>query len=117
MFKPIKKKWLPNTLDYYKWLGDSGEGDTYDTKKILDYVAFQNSIKRVATNDGYIKVSEGVLIIDAKNSKMDNNTVTSDMFNANDKVIFKDRTYRVEDVEALDCCNNEDIHHWEVTLK
>ena len=116
MIKPIKKKNLPNTILYEKYLGDTGTGDTFDTQKTITNVALQEKKTRVATQDGFIIIGKGIVFVDAKNSLVDDATVTNDLFVEKSRVIFNNKTYIVKDIENLDYESGKGIHHWELMV-
>ena len=116
MIKPIKRKLLPNTVTYQKYLGDSGTGDTYDTIATLQFVALQTRRVKQVTTNGLIAVSNATLFVDAYNSLVDDEQVSDDLLTVKSKVSCNGIDYIVTDVEAFDYELNKGIHHWEVTL-
>jgi len=116
MIKPIKRKLLPNTVTYQKYLGDTGTGDSYDTIATLKFVALQRKKVIRTTASGIITVSNAVLFIDAYNSTLDGEPITNDMLAIKSKIIFDNTNYVVTDIETFDYELDKGIHHWELTL-
>lgn len=116
MIKPIKKKLLPNTATYQKYLGDSAYGDTYDTVATLTNVAIQLKKVKQSTANGLITVASGLLVIDKYYSKLGSETITNDDITIKSKVTYNDIDYTIIDVEGLDYELGQGYHHWEVTL-
>lgn len=107
---PIPKKLLPNTVDYYKYNGDTGEGISYSAKTTLTNVKIEEQTQFMYTNNGREILGKAMLFYDLTNSNG-----LSDIPTNESKIVFNDRTYYIVSVDVL---RSEDIpHHYEILLK
>lgn len=111
MVKQIPRKNLPHVATYKAYLGNNGEGDTYDTPINLNYVKFEDR-RQLRTNNNMREIVGNVLMFyDCINSE----GLTTIPVN-NSIVIFNGNEYHVVDTEVL-YANSNVPHHYEVMLK
>lgn len=108
--KPIPKKLLPNSVDYYEYVKDTGEGSSFDTKVTLTNVKIDEQLQFIYGSNGREVVGNAMLYYDLENS-----SGLSDKPLNESKVVFDDRTYYVVDTDILRA--DETPHHYEILLK
>jgi hypothetical protein len=107
---PIPKKLLPNSVDYYKYLADTGEGSGFDTKVVLENVKIEEATQYSYTSNGREVVGKAMLFYDVVNS-----SGLTDKPIVESEVVFENRTYYIVSVDVL---RTEDTpHHYEMLLK
>lgn len=111
MIKPIPKRKLPNSVSYKAYLGNSGEGDTYDTATTLNYVKIDEQKQLKVTNNGREIVGNAMLYYDYVNSS----GLVARPIN-NSIIEFEGRTYHIVDTDILRA-DSSTPHHYEVLLK
>ena len=110
MIKPIPKRLLPHSCIYKEYLGNTGEGDSWEEDKTLSNVKFEEKVQIRVTNNGREVVGNARLFYDLVNS-----SGLSKKPVINSIIIFDDKEYRVENVDVL-CPDNETAHHYEILL-
>ncbi len=111
MIKPIPKKMLPNSVSYYEYVADTGEGSTFKTVVTLSDVKIDEQKQFNYSSNGREIVGNAMLYYDCINSS----GLTNKPINES-KVLFEDRTYYVVSTDILrDNSNNP--HHYEILLK
>jgi hypothetical protein len=111
MLKPIPKIKLPHTAIYKAYIGNSGEGDTYDTPKQLKYIKVDELKQLGVTNNGREVIGNAIMFYDYLNSiGLTNRPVN------NSQIIFKDKTYHIVSTDIL-YGDSDNPHHYEVMLK
>ena len=111
MIKPIPKKMLPNSVSYYEYVKDTGEGSTFKSVVILSDVKIDEQKQFNYSSNGREIVGNAMLYYDCINSS----GLTDKPINES-KVIFEDRAYYVVSTDILrDNSNNP--HHYEILLK
>ena len=107
---PIPKKLLPNSVDYYEYIKDTGEGSSFKSKAVLSNVKIEEHTQYIYTSNGREIVGKAMLFYDVVNS-----SGLSDIPLNESKIVFNDRTYYIVSVETL---RTEDTpHHYEILLK
>lgn len=106
----IPKKLLPNTVDYYEYISDTGEGSSFKSKVVLSNVKVDEQTQYSYTQNGREVVGKAMLYYDCTNSS----GLTDKPLNES-KVVFNDRTYHIVDTDILRTENTP--HHYEVLLK
>lgn len=118
MLKPIRRKILPNTISYKKYIQDSETGASFENEITIKHTAFQ--LKKVMTpmNDGLTTIANAIIFIDAHNSLIveTNEKPTNELFTENSEVIYNNNTYIVKEVQGLDYENDNGVHHWELIV-
>ena len=111
MIKPIPKKMLPNSVNYYEYIADTGEGSTFSSVVTLANVKIDEQKQFNYSSNGREIVGNAMLYYDCVNSI----GLVDKPINES-KMLFEDRTYYVVDTDILrDNSNNP--HHYEILLK
>jgi hypothetical protein len=108
--KAIPKKLLPNTVTYKKYLGDTGEGTSFDTVVSLLNVKVDDVKKVIVTKDNTELVGNALMFYDCINS-----TGLTTIPTENSIITFNTHEYRIIDVETLYIKSTP--HHYEILLK
>lgn len=106
----IPKKLLPNTVDYYEYIEDTGEGSSFKAKQVLSFVKIDEQTQYSYTQNGREVIGKAMLYYDCINSKG-----LSEKPKNESKVVFDDRTYHIVDTDVLR--SEEKPHHYEMLLK
>lgn len=111
MIKPIPKRLLPHNCIYKKYLGNTGEGDEWETDIPLNFVKMEEKTQLKVTSNGREVVGNARLFYDLVNSSGLSNKPVQ-----NSKIIYNGHEYRVVDTDIL-CGEQATPHHYEVLLK
>lgn len=111
MIKPIPKRLLPHNCIYKKYLGNTGEGDEWETDIPLNFVKMEEKTQLKVTSNGREVVGNARLFYDLVNS-----SGLTDKPVQNSKIIYNGHEYRVVDTDIL-CGEQATPHHYEVLLK
>lgn len=107
---PIPKRLLPNSIDYYEYIADAGEGSGFKSKVVLSNVKVEEMTQYLYTSKGREVIGKAMLFYDVVNSS----GLTSKPINES-KVVYGGRTYYIVSVETLSTENT--AHHYEILLK
>jgi len=111
MIKPIPRIKLPNTAVYKAYLGNNGEGDTWNTAVTLSYVKIEDLKRFSYSNNGRELIGNAIMFYDLVSSTgLTNEPII------NSKIEFNNREYRIVDLEILNA-DSSTPHHYEITLK
>lgn len=111
MIKPIPKRLLQHNCIYKKYLGNTGEGDEWETDIPLNFVKMEEKTQLKVTSNGREVVGNARLFYDLVNSSGLSNKPVQ-----NSKIIYNGHEYRVVDTDIL-CGEQATPHHYEVLLK
>lgn len=107
---PIPKKLLPNSVDYYEYIADTGEGSSFKSKVTLVDVKIDQQLQFIYGTNGREIVGNAMLYYDCTNSS----GLTSKPINESE-VVFDGKTYHIVDTDIL---RTEDTpHHYEMLLR
>lgn len=106
----IPKKLLPNTVDYYEYIEDTGEGSSFASKQVLSFVKIDEQTQYSHTQNGREVIGKAMLYYDCTNSS----GLSEKPINES-KVVFEDKTYHIVDTDVLR--SGETPHHYEMLLK
>lgn len=108
---PIPKRLLPQIVKYEKYLGNSGEGISFDNSKTIYNVRIENKEKFSYSTNGKELVASAILFYDCINSKgFEEEPIV------NSKITFNNKEYTIIDCELL-YSNEKRPHHYEILLK
>jgi hypothetical protein len=111
MIKPIPKKLLPHEVFYLEYDKDNGEGETFKQSITLKNVRIEDNKQFNYTSNGRELMSNATLFYDYINSSgLTNEPVINSI------IEFKDKKYRIVNIEPL-YANSNIPHHYEVSLK
>lgn len=108
MSNAIPKSRLPHTVVQNAYT-DGSRGGSYGANTTINNVKVDEAKVLRTNKEGKEIVGNATMFYDYVNS-------TSATFNLEDKITFKDRTYRIVDIEIL-YANSNDPHHYEITLQ
>ena len=111
MIKPIPRRKLPNKVVYKAYLGNNGEGDTWNTPTTLTYVKIEDLKRFTYSDKGRELVGSAIMFYDLVSSTGLINEPT-----INSKIEFNNREYRIVDIEVL-LADSSTPHHYEIMLK
>jgi hypothetical protein len=106
----IPIKLLPNSVDYYEYIADTGEGSSFKTKAVLSSVKVDEQKQYSYTQNGREIIGNAMLYYDCTNSSGLTDTPINES-----KVVFDGRTYYIVSVDVLR--TEETPHHYEILLK
>lgn len=108
--KPIPLKLLPNSVTYYAYSTDTGEGSSWGSATTLYNVKIDEQKQFISNQNGREIIGKAMLFYDCTNSS----GLTGLPLNES-KIVFNGRTYYVVDTDIL---RSEDTpHHYEILLK
>ena len=106
----IPIKLLPNSVDYYEYIEDTGEGSNEKSKVTLTNVKIEEQTQYSYTQNGREVVGKAVLFYDCTNS-----SGLTDIPLNESKIVFNDRTYYIVNTDVLR--TESTPHHYEMLLK
>lgn len=106
----IPIKLLPNSVDYYEYIADTGEGSDFKSKVTLTNVKIEEQTQYSYTQNGREVVGKAVLFYDCTNSSGLTNIPLNES-----KVVFNNRTYFIVNTDVLR--TESTPHHYEMLLK
>lgn len=106
----IPIKLLPNSVDYYEYIADTGEGSSFKSKVTLTNVKIEEQTQYSYTQNGREVVGKAVLFYDCTNSLGLTDTPLNES-----KIVFNNRTYYIVNTDVLR--TESTPHHYEMLLK
>lgn len=108
---PIPKRLLPQKGSYQKFLGNSGEGISFDTSVTIYNIKIEERKQYRYTANGKEEIATAILFYDCINSKgFELEPVV------NSKITINSKEYVIVDYEIL-YANETTPHHYEIMLK
>lgn len=111
MLKPIPKVKLPHIVKYASYNGNTGEGDSYSSAVMLNYVKLEERKQYSYNGNGREIIGNALMFYDFTNSNGLNQAPIN-----NSIITYNNKEYHVVDVETLYGDSNK-VHHYEVMLK
>ena len=111
MIKPIPKRLLPHRAIYKKYLGNTGECESWREEVQLFFIKIEEKLQFRITENSREVVGNTKMFYDCTNSEG-----LSDRPKQDDIIIFNNHEYKVFDTETL-CADSKKPHHYEVLLK
>lgn len=112
MIKAIPKRKLPHTAIYNAYLGNTGEGDTWEETDItIKFCKIEERQQFIYNNNGREIIGNATMFYDYVNS-----TGLTDKPINNSKITFNNHEYRIVDTEVL-YADSTTPHHYEILLK
>lgn len=106
----IPIKLLPNSVDYYEYIEDTGEGSSFKSKVTLTNVKIEEQTQYSYTQNGREVVGKAVLFYDCTNSSGLTNIPLNES-----EIVFNNRTYFIVNTDVLR--TESTPHHYEMLLK
>lgn len=111
MIKPIPKRLLPHKVKYLKYLGNTGESDSWEEPVILSYVKLEDRKTHQTTNNGREVYGNAKMFYDKINSSGLNERPIE-----NSKIIFNEFEYLIKEIKTL-YADSSNVHHYEMILE
>ena len=112
MVKPLPRKWLIHSIEYYPLLGKDEDYDfpIYDDPIIIERVRVDIDESLLIDGNGHSKADSGIVFIDYKNSK------PIPTFEEDSKIVFKGKEYRLRKIVECYQVEKDEIHHYELEV-
>jgi len=108
--RPIPRKLLVDTVEYFKVSGTNAYGkDTFETAVTITHVRVDSIKKNILNSLGDAQNDKATLFYDAKNSS----PVVS--FSKQDKIVFDGLDYTIREIDILKG-DSVNVHHLEIAL-